>query len=308
MSGLALLCPGQGDQHPAMLDLALSSAEGARVIAEAGEVLGLDVGVVVREGGPAIFRNAVAQPLLCATELATWAALRDSLPAPMLVLGYSLGELAAHACAGSLTTASVVALARRRAALMDAAAVVPSGLVALRGLPLETVAALCAASGTEIAIVNGPDHVVAGGRLPDLDRLEREARGAGATTVQRLPVGVAAHTSLLAAAVGPFADTLLASSLGAPPVPVLAGVSGAPVRDRAGAVESLSLQLARPVAWARCLAAAREMGATVFLELGPGSALSRMATELLPGAAARSVAEFRSRRGIAAWVATRLAP
>jgi [acyl-carrier-protein] S-malonyltransferase len=50
------------------------------------------------------------------------------------------------------------------------------------------------------------------------------------------------------------------------------------------------------------------MGATVFLELGPGSALSRMATELLPGAAARSVAEFRSLKGIAAWVATRVAP
>jgi [acyl-carrier-protein] S-malonyltransferase len=118
---------------------------------------------------------------------------------------------------------------------------------------------------------------------------------------------VAAHTSLLAGAVGPFAEAMVDSFLEDPLVTVLAGVSGAPVRDRAGAIETLSLQLARPVEWARCLAAAREMGAKVFLELGPGSALSRMATELLPGIAARSVAEFRSRKGVAAWVEARLA-
>jgi [acyl-carrier-protein] S-malonyltransferase len=45
----------------------------------------------------------------------------------------------------------------------------------------------------------------------------------------------------------------------------------------------------------------------VFLELGPGSALTRMVGEALPGAEARSVEDFRTLGGITRWVANRLA-
>jgi [acyl-carrier-protein] S-malonyltransferase len=302
MSGVAILCPGQGHQHPAMFDLALGDPRGAAVAARAGAAAGLDPLAVARRAGADLFRNAVAQPLLCAAELATWAALRDAVPPPRVIAGYSLGELAAYGCAGALSTEEVVALAARRAALMDGAAPPGSGLVALRGLALGRAEELASAAGAEIAIANGPDHCVAGGDAAALDRLDERARAAGATTVQRLPVGVPAHTSLLAAAVAPFSAALAASRLGDPAVPVLAGVSGAPVRTRADAIATLSTQLARRIEWARCLLAAAEMGCTVFLELGPGTALARMASETLPGVAARSVSEFRSIDGAARWV------
>jgi [acyl-carrier-protein] S-malonyltransferase len=79
-------------------------------------------------------------------------------------------------------------------------------------------------------------------------------------------------------------------------------VDAAPVRGRPAAVSALSRQIARRIAWADCLATADELGCTVFLELGPGSALARMASELLPTASARSVADFRSLAGAAEWV------
>jgi [acyl-carrier-protein] S-malonyltransferase len=44
----------------------------------------------------------------------------------------------------------------------------------------------------------------------------------------------------------------------------------------------------------------------VFLDLGPGSALARMASEALPGAAVRSVVEFRTLDGVARWVGAAL--
>ncbi len=300
VSGLAILCPGQGGQHPAMLDLAAATPEGADALRRCAAVLGWDPVARARSGGPEVYANALAQPLVCAAEIATWAALRGALPAPALVLGYSLGELAAYACAGSLTPEEAVLLAVERAAAMDAAAPAGAGLVALRGLSQSRSESLARACGAEVAIVNGPDHVVVGGAAAALAAVEAGAAAAGATAV-RIPVCVPAHTSLLRAAVGPFAGALRRSPLRDPVVPVLAGTSALPVRTRAEAVDALSAALAARIEWARCLAAAAELGCTVFLELGPGGALAKMAAELLPEAAVRSAADFRSVAGIARW-------
>jgi len=55
------------------------------------------------------------------------------------------------------------------------------------------------------------------------------------------------------------------------------------------------------------LQAAWEMGARVFLELGPGSALTRITQEELPEACARSIEDFNSLQGIGRWVSGALA-
>lgn len=302
MSGLALLCPGQGGQHAAMLEIVRGHAPAEELLREAERLVPGGLRAVVEQGGDRFFANDVAQPLVCATTLATWAALRQALPAPRLIAGYSLGELSAYACAGALAPEEAIGLAAERAALMDRAAAVPSGLLGVRGLPRERLEALAAAAGAEVAIDNGPDHLVLGGAAELLPRLAEQALAAGARTAQRLPIGVAAHTSLLTGAVELFAAALSGSNFGDPPVTVLSGVDAAPVRTRAEAISALSRQLARPIAWADCLTAAAELGCTVFLELGPGAALARMAGELLPHAAVRSVADFRSLAGVADWV------
>jgi len=307
MSALAILCPGQGDQHPAMLDLALSSEAGRAVVAEAASALGEEPLSLARRGAPDLYRNAIAQPLVCAAELATWAALRNSLPRPALFAGYSLGELAAYGCAGALAPAAAVGLAVTRAGLMEAASPSPGGLVALRGLALSRAEALAAEVGAAVAIVNGLDHCVLGGTAEALAAVERRAPLLGASAVRRLPVGVPAHTALLADAVAPFAEALRRAGLSDPGVPVLAGVSGEAVRRAGEGIETLARQLAARIEWARCLAVASEMGCAVFLELGPGDALSRMVREAVPGAKARSVAEFRSLTGVAGWVEGNLA-
>jgi [acyl-carrier-protein] S-malonyltransferase len=289
-----------------MFDLAIAAGAGGAVLEAARRVLGEDPVDLARSGSPGLFDNTVAQPLVCAATLAAWEALRGRLPAPRAVAGYSLGELSAWCCAGGLDPVEAVGLAARRAAAMDAATSGGAGLLALRGLPMARLEALTSAAGAELAIVNGPDHVVAGGSATSLERLASAAAAAGATTVQRLPIAVAAHTSALAGAVAPFAATLAASGLGDAAVPVLAGLSGVPLRLRAAGIEALAAQLARRLEWARVLATAAELGCTVFLELGPGNALSRMAEALVPGAACRSIADFRGVDGVARWVEARL--
>ncbi|HVS25727.1 MAG TPA: hypothetical protein VHE58_00180 [Burkholderiales bacterium] len=140
-----------------------------------------------------------------------------------------------------------------------------------------------------------------GGSLSAIEHIKTAAE-ARAVLVNLLPVGVAAHTSLLAAASKGFEAELRRSALAAPTVPVLAGIDSLPVRGRARAIEKLSCQISTPIDWIACMEAAVEMGCKVFLELGPGYRLARMARDFYPGLTVRSVEEFRSLSGVIEWV------
>lgn len=296
---LALLCPGQGAQHPAMFDRVGDSAAARAVLHAATAVLGRDV--VAAAGAEDRFDNAVAQPLLCAASLAHWQGLRERLPSPVLVAGYSIGELAAQSIAGSFSADTCLLLATRRAQLMDAASPADAGMQALLGVPRATAQALCDAHGAYIAIANGADHFILGGRLPALRALAAAAVQQRAE-VRVLPVHVPAHTPLLASAATGFAQALAQAPLQAPRLQVLAGIDARPVRDRAALEHSLSAQLAQTIEWAQLMRQAFERGARVFLQLGPGTALARMVRSAYPCCEVRAVEEFQHLDGAAAWV------
>lgn len=296
---LLLLCPGQGGQHAGMNALAQGEPAAAAFLASAPAA-----------PDATLFANRVAQPALVAATVAMWLALRPRLAAlalrPALVAGYSVGELSAACVAGALAPDTALALAAQRAALMDGAAAGGGSqtLAALAGLPLALLEQLAAAQGFAIAIVNGEDSCVAGGLAAALPALQQQllARGGRCTP---LPVTVAAHTPLLAAAVAPFAHALAAAPRQPPIYPLLAGIDGSTIS--AGAppalmVDALSRQLAETIRWSDCMDAAAESGITVALELGPGAALARMLQARHGRIACRSVAEFRSIDGIVGWL------
>lgn len=315
MSGdarLALLCPGQGGQGAGMFRLVEPEEAARAVLGTLATLVAGEVMAAVAEGNAGgtvdIYGNVVAQPLVVGCALAHWAALSArGLPTPTVFAGYSVGELSAHGCAGTVGLGEALGLATVRAALMEGAAGAGGGLLAVRGLPDAVLDAITREAGLERAIDNGPGHRVLGGREESLVKGELLARERGASTVRRLRVGVPAHTRWLAGASVAFEEVLSGSNLRAPTRPVLAGIDGAPVRDAARAVATLSRQLSEPVRWATCLGTAWEQGARVFLELPPGDALTRIARELLPTASeCRAVSEFRTLDGVVTWVERRL--
>ena len=105
---LLLLCPGQGDQHPDMFNLARTSGAASSLLDQ----------LAVRAEGD-IFANRNAQPLIVAATLGMWEAVRDFAPTPALVAGYSIGELSAYGVAGAITPEQAVTLAAQRAQWMD---------------------------------------------------------------------------------------------------------------------------------------------------------------------------------------------
>lgn len=307
MTRLAILCPGQGGQQRAMFDRLTGADAADAVLAQAATVIGRDPRAWLQTASDAdLFANRHAQPLLCSAMLATWAVLQPQLPAPVVFAGYSIGELAAYGCAGALDVTETLRLARERAACMDAASDGTTGLAAVLGVGRTRIDTLCREQGVEIAIINGPEHFILGGPTAQLDKVVVRVRRQ-AVAARRLPVAVPAHTTWLRGASATFGAVLGRSALAAPAMPVLAGISGAPVRDRASAIATLAAQLSMPVDWAACMRAAYEMGARVFLELGPGTALTRMVREQYADVAARSVDEFHSLQGVRDWVQQQLA-
>lgn len=304
---LAILCPGQGAQHTGMFDLARTDPAANALLdawfADPELAAPLRAAIEGSDG----FANRNAQPSIVAATLAMWIALRDSVPSPALVAGYSIGELSAYGVAGALAPGDAVRLAVERARLMDACLAdgPQQAMVALSGMPDGSVEALLARFGFHAAIVTGDDALVAGGPATHGELLAEAALAAGGRATV-LPVAVASHTPLMAGAVAPFATLLAGQRWSAPAFPVLSGISAEPVHGANKAMQDLPRQIAEPIRWKECMDALAEGGVTVALELGPGAALARMLQSRNPSIACRSVSEFRSLDGIHSWLERQL--
>lgn len=98
----AVLFPGQGSQHAAMLPWLEAEPAAGRALAAIAARLGADWRARLARDEAWRQRNAVAQVLVTGSSLAAWAVLAPKLPGPpAIVAGYSVGELAAAACAGA---------------------------------------------------------------------------------------------------------------------------------------------------------------------------------------------------------------
>lgn len=248
-------------------------------------------------------RNRVAQPTLAAWQVHAWAQVAAALPPPVLVAGYSVGEVAACNAAGGYADTTAIDVAATRAAIMDEVQAGPSGLAAVLGLAEDAVRTLAGAQGVAIAIRNGPRHFIVGGGNAALDAFLTSAPPAGAVRVQRLCVSTPAHTAALAAAVPRFAAALAqVMTPGRLAVPMASAIDGATLRTGADAAAALARQLATPLDWAACMDVVAERAPDAVLEIGPGDALARMFAEAQPAIPVRALDAFRSTAAAAEWV------
>ena len=119
----------------------------------------------------------------------------------------------------------------------------------------------------------------------------------------RLPVPVPSHTALLREATEQFRAVLHEAS---PRLPagyrLLSGIDGDTIHDIETGIDKLARQISTTIDWAACPESCRSAGAEAALELGPGTALSRMASALFPDGRARAVEEFPTLAGLRTWL------
>ena len=306
--GTAILCSGQGAQTAGMFDLLADAPEAAAVFAAGKAALaGHDPRDLVRHANEdELHANKAGQILCCTQAMAAWAVLGDRVPRPLVVAGYSVGELAAWGVAGVLDARTIIHLAAERASQMDAATKEPASLLAVRGLSRHKLEALCRAHDCHVAIVNAPDQMLAGGTRSSLDALAGDAAAHGASA-KLVPVSVASHTPLLRQASKQFHVTL--SRVKAPgalssDVRLLSGIDGDAVFNLHDGMDKLARQIQQTVDWAACMDACQSGGVTKVFELGPGNALTRMMQVLTSDSDIHSLSEFHSLEGAKRWLAT----
>jgi [acyl-carrier-protein] S-malonyltransferase len=304
---IAILCPGQGWQNPDMFALTGETPEASSLFEHAAKLLGKDPRDFVRsETSEAVHRNRTGQILCTVQALAAAAALKETIPDRIIVAGYSVGEVAAWGVTGLFGMTDTLDLVARRAEAMDAASLPGDGLLFIRGLSRDDVDRLCKRYEAAVAIVNPGDAFVLGGGPAALHAIAKEAKVMNAVKVIDLPVEVASHTRRLVAASAAFRERLRLTSVTFPPAAgtrLLSGIDGAPVIRVDAGLDKLAAQISQTVQWAGCLQACMEAGATAFLELGPGHALSEMVASAWRDVPTRSLDDFRSIQGARSWLA-----
>ena len=307
MTGTAIVCSGQGSQAAGMFDLLANAPEAAHVFKAAKAALGgQDPRELVQRVSADELHADKAGQLLCSTQaMAAWAVLGDIIPRPLVVAGYSVGELAAWGVAGLFNAEDVIGLTAKRASAMDAATTQPSGLAAIRGLSKRQLEPLCRAHHCHVAIVNAPDQILIGGTRRSLEAFVKDAEAHGAQHAAMISVTVASHTPLLHQASEQFRDAL-ASAHVAGEVPsgvrLISGIDGEAVFDVSAGLDKLALQIKQTVDWAACMDTCRGANVAKVLELGPGNALVRLIQGVMPDGQVHALSEFHSLDGLKQWI------
>lgn len=294
---VAFVFPGQGAQYVGM-GRALSAAfpEARRVFDRASDALGVDLGRLCFEGPEAeLVRTAITQPAILTTSVAALTVLEDAGVTAGVGAGLSLGEYTALVWAGALRFEDAVRVVARRGALMQEA--VPEGvgtMAAIMGLERDAVEALCKAASSDGGLVepanyNAPGQIAISGHVSAVERAVARAREAGARRAQLLNVSAPFHCRLLQPAAEALAEVLAAVPIAAPRRPVAANVHGGLVTTAEEVRAALLEQVARPVRWEDCVRTLAAAGASRFIEVGPGRALSGFVRRIVPDAETHNV-------------------
>ena len=282
---IALLAPGQGSQSPGMLEPWLE-LDGARERVSAwSDLTGLDL---LRLGTTAdaeeIKDTTVTQPLVVALSLLAFEELdrRAELPAASPVVGHSVGEVAAAAIAGVLSTDDAVAFAAVRGrAMAEACAAEATGMSAVLGGEPGEVLDVLARHGLEAANRNGAGQIVAAGRRDALAALAADRPDRA--RVVPLPVAGAFHTPFMAPAERTLAEHAAGLAPKDPTRPLLSNADGEVVSDGTEMLRRLVAQVTKPVRWDSCMVGLHGLSITATVELPPAGTLSSLVKRELPG-------------------------
>jgi malonyl CoA-acyl carrier protein transacylase len=269
-STTALLFPGQGSHAVGMEEPHRDNPLLQRGI----ELLGFDPFERLADG------TRSHQPALFLCSMCQWASGDRS--APLAAAGHSLGEYAALTAAGAIEFEDAVRLVKARAdAMSEAAARQPGGMVAMLGGERDDVLALADDLDLSLANDNAPGQIVLSGAMEQIDKAVEQAGEAG-LRARKLDVGGAFHSPLMAPAADRLKAALDATEIGEPAFPVLSNGTTEPFTDIRA---ELAQNLLQPVRWRETLIALQAMGATDFVECGPGAVLRGLVKRTLRAAA-----------------------
>ena len=234
--------------------------------------------------------TSAMQPLLFTIQLALCAALEAEGLRPDLVLGHSVGEVAAAAASGALTLEDAVQLIVQRSAHQES--VRGQGSMAVLACDTtraaELIAEAKAAEAVEVVARNAPNSTTISGTHEGLAEVLRVARRLRVATVT-LDIAYPFHSRAL----DPEREATIASLAGLRPgatrIPMISSVTGAPVRGDELDGGYWWSNIREPILFQAAVETALA-DAELFIEISPRPILGSLMAEIARQAGARAIA------------------
>jgi amino acid adenylation domain-containing protein len=284
---VVFLFPGQGAQH---VNMALELYQDERVFRQEMDFccdllqphLGMDLRSVLYPGGLAgteaelqLTQTAVTQPALFAVEYALAKLWISWGVRPEAMMGHSLGEYVAACLAGVLSPTDALGLVAARGRLMQqlpAGAMLAVSLAEAEVQPhLNTDLSLSVVNGASLCVVSGPRTAI--------ESLKRQLTERN-VACRELQTSHAFHSRMMDPILEPFMELVRKVKLNAPTTPFISNVTGTWITPKQATDPCYwSAHLRHTVRFADGLGELMKRPESVFVEVGPGETLTRLARQ-----------------------------
>jgi acyl transferase domain-containing protein/thioesterase domain-containing protein/acyl carrier protein len=220
----------------------------------------------------ALKRPSVQLPLIMITEYALAKLYQSWGVQPQALVGHSMGENTAACLAGVISFEDCIGLVHLRGTLFDT---VPAG--GMLSIPLDAAeVGPLLTDDLDMASVNAPGLCVVSGPDAALKALAETLAKRDVDT-QRIAIDIAAHSKMLEPILARFGDYLRKITLHAPQLPIISNRTGAELTAAEATDPAYWVaHLRNTVNFAACMEVLKSPN-RVFMEMGPGRAMSSLA-------------------------------
>ncbi|UTV60603.1 type I polyketide synthase [Burkholderia arboris] len=283
---VAFLVPGQGAWKPGVgaglyqgnglfrkhadVCLSLLGPDTARNVLDA--ILGSAAGTVRHHPGQ------LAHFIVCYALARTW---MDLGVQPDLLIGHSLGEHVAAVLGGVMSLDDGLKAVTARGRLFDTETPTGAMLAVATGVD-ELAARFAFGADLFVAGINGPAQTVVSGTQAAVELVQDAMVAAGKRVSLLSTYGTPGHSPLLSSMRDAFRRALEPLTLAPPSIPIISTLTGKLATDAIAGVEHWLDLVEQPVRFHEALLAASD-GKTLFVEVGPGAALAKLARAMANG-------------------------
>ncbi|MGB3439101.1 MAG: acyltransferase domain-containing protein [Actinophytocola sp.] len=281
------LFPGQGSYRIGCLDGLLTDPDARHAIEAVDDIAAEQLGrglikslvdnAALGDDGLADAEPELVQVAAFAASVAVFEVLRAKGATLSVLVGHSLGEIAALVAAGALTLEEGTRILFHRFAALREHDTSGGRMVALScdRQRAEQILALLPSSDAVVAVANGATQTAVSGPADALRRVARVADAIGMTATHlRAPHPF--HNPLLEPARRAFAERVRGHRSHGFRIPVFSPILGRYYRDQDDLGELLAAHLVTPVEFGAAVSRAHGSGARVWVEVGGGRALTNL--------------------------------